>query len=94
MKTKDIFSIFFFLISISTFCQLSNNENLYKDFLLELKKQKVDTICVFEDYSIGSYKTFDDTVTDFCIYDSNYYPTYIFWKQNGKTLFTIKDNCF
>jgi hypothetical protein len=94
MKTKNIFSIFFFLISISTFCQLSNNENLYKDYLLELKKQKVDTICVFEDYSIGSNKTFDDTVTDFCIYDSNYYPTYIFWKQNDKTLFTIKDNCF
>lgn len=94
MKAKNTFSIFFFLISISIFCQMSNNEKFYKDFLLELKKQKVDTICVFEDYSVGSYKTFDDTVTDYCIYDSDYFPTYIFWKQNGKTFFTVKDKCF
>jgi len=94
MKSKKIFSIFCFLISVSIFCQVSNNEKIYKNFLLELKQQKVDTICVFEDYSVESYKTFDDTLTDYCIYDSDYYPTYIFWKQNGKTFFTIKDNCF
>ncbi len=94
MKTKKIILIFCFLISSSVFCQVSNNEKFYKDFLLELKQQKVDTICVFEDYSVGSYITFVDTVTDYCTYDSDYFPTYIFWKQNGKTFFTIKDSCY
>ena len=94
MRTKKQFSILCLLINFSVFGQVSNNEKLSSAFLLKLKQQKVDTICVFEDYSVGSYKTFDDTVTDYCIYDSDYFPTYIFWKQNGKTFFTIKDNCY
>ena len=61
----------------------------------ELKQKKVDTICVFEDYSIGSIQVFDkDSENNYCEFEFENPPTYIFWKQNGKTFLTKKDNCF
>jgi hypothetical protein len=90
MEKRNLIIIFVVLTSISSFCQ-----NFTDKFLNELKQKEVDTICVFEDYSIGSVQVFDkDTENDYCEFEFENIPTYIFWKQNGKTFLTKKDNCF
>jgi len=49
-----ILKVIIFLTSISIYSQNSNEK-----FLLELKQQKVDTICVYENYSIGNVQIID-----------------------------------
>jgi hypothetical protein len=78
--------IFIILTSISSFGQQSADK-----FLIELRQQKIDTICQFDDYSVGYYRVFNENdKKDYCDFE----PTYIFWKDNGKTFLTKKDSCF
>lgn len=83
---KGSLIIIIILTSIYSFGQNSPD-----NFLLELKKQKIDTICQFEDYSVGYYRVYtDDELKEYCKFE----PTYIFWKDKGKTFLTKKDSCF
>lgn len=87
MKKRNLTVVLTIFISISCFCQTSTD-----NFLLELKKKKIDTIFIFEDYYVGydGPALIDETIKDYC----EFAPTYIFWKENGQTLLTKKDSCF
>ncbi len=86
MEKRNLKIIFAFLICIPCFCQTSP-----ENFLIELREKKIDTICVFDDYSVGSVKLYsEETINDYCEFE----PTYFFWKENNKTLLTKKDSCF
>ena len=64
MKTRIVFLVYYLLSSAFSYSQNGNKENTTEKFLQELKQQKVDTICTFEDYSVGSvyiYRSNDST---------------------------------
>jgi hypothetical protein len=85
-----ILKVIIFLTSISIYSQNSNEK-----FLLELKQQKVDTICVYENYSIGNVQIIDkENEKDYCEFKFENIPTFIIWKKNGETFLTKTDNCF
>jgi hypothetical protein len=71
-KIKSSLSIFFLLFVSSTYAQDEelSRHNAVNDFVNELIKKDIDTIC---DYEIFTDKT------------SSMYTQYIFWKENGKT---------
>ena len=88
--SKIILKAFVFLTSISIYSQ-----NLNEKFLIELKQKKVDIICLYEDYSIGNAQFIDtDNEKDYCEFEFEDIPTFIFWNKNGKTFLTKTDNCF
>jgi len=58
-------------------------------FILALQQQKIDTICTLIQDCVGCAQIFD--LKTVC--KDIEYETYIFWKQNGKTYFTKRDNC-
>ncbi len=93
---RKLVLVFIILISIeNSFSQESSTENLYKvvnEYALELKNKKIDTICIYRDYYQGIQQKRDAGEPCYC--DNLFIPTYIFWKDNGKTYLTRKDNCF
>jgi hypothetical protein len=95
MKNKILLLIFLIVNSIPGFSQISSNkdiQNLTARYLNELKQKKVDTICLFEAYSAGDIIVFEGE-GDFCEYESKNKPTYIIWKQSGKSFLTKINNC-
>lgn len=95
MKNKILLLIFIILNSIPGFSQISSNkdiQNLTIKYLNELKEKKVDTICLFGAYSAGGYIVFEGE-GDFCEYKSKNTPTYIIWKQSGKSFLTKINSC-
>jgi hypothetical protein len=95
MKTRIVFLIYCLLISAFSFSQNEKIENTTENFLQDLKQQKVDTICTFEDYSVGSVHIYkSDEESDYCDFEFENIPTYIMWKKNSKTFLTKKDSCF
>lgn len=77
------------------FCISSFSQNSTDQFLKELKLKKIDTICTFKDYSVGSVQIFDKNEEDkYCELDYYNLPTFILWKENGKIFLTKTDNCF
>ena len=77
------------------FCISSFSQNSTDQFLKELKLKKIDTICTFADYSVGSVQIFDKNEDDkYCELDYYNLPTFILWKENGKIFLTKTDNCF
>jgi len=77
------------------FCISSFSQNSTDQFLKELKLKKIDTICTFIDYSVGSIQIFNKNEEDkYCELDYDNLPTFILWKENGKTFLTKTDNCF
>lgn len=60
--------------------------------LSSLRQQRVDTICVYEDYCVGcrGYRISDDSP---CRTKGILIPTYIFWKQAGHNYGRKLDNC-
>ena len=95
MKTRIVFLIFHLLFITFLFSQNKSEKNLIEKFLQELKQQKVDTICTFEDYSVGSVEIFNSNEeSKYCDFEFENIPTYILWKKKGKTYLTKKDKCF
>lgn len=73
-----------------------NIEDRVSNFMNKLKEKKVDTICVYESYCIGSIKTFDANLLDnneVCIEDYANNPVYVFWKKEGITFLNKINYC-
>ncbi|MDR1764221.1 MAG: hypothetical protein LBR64_09805 [Dysgonamonadaceae bacterium] len=68
-------------------------DSLVNDYVKRMQANNIDTICVYKEYCVGCVYIFDDE-NDVCNYSSVYVPTYIFWKKQGITYLTKKDNCF
>jgi hypothetical protein len=67
-------------------------DTLVSNFSFELRAKGIDQICIYKDYFIGGYYTTKDE-EDLCRCII-YIPTYIFWKERGKTYVCKKDNCW
>ena len=94
-NTKSIFLILFLIFSISAFGQLTQPQldSLVKKYTQNLRKSGVDTLCVYEEYCIGCL-FYSNENKNMCLEKISFLPTYIFWKQHGKTFMTKKDACF
>ena len=67
-------------------------DSLVDDFVTELQVKNIDTICIFRDYCVGYYYSYNNE-EDLCN-DKDIVQTYILWLEQGKTFLTKKDNCF
>ncbi len=82
------FSILFFLCIVTAHSQQFPSEKQADDFIVALQKQKIDTICTLKHDAvgyIGGHYDGDCTQIE--------KTTYIFWKRDGKTYLTQKNNC-
>ncbi len=82
------FSILFFLCIVTAHSQQFPSEKQADAFIAALQKQKVDTICSLKYDAVGylgGHYGGDCPETEKIIY--------IFWKANGKTYLTQKNNC-
>jgi hypothetical protein len=101
MKVEKKLIMLLFMVCNSIYSQDTSIEHLNDlviNFTKKLTEQKIDTICVYEEYSTGGslLVSLEDAEIDEPICDSKgtYIPTYILWKQFGKTYITKLDNCF
>ena len=101
MILEKKFIIVLLMICNSIYSQDNSIEhlnNLVINFTKKLSEQKIDTICVYEEYSTGSsllVSVEDAEVAEpICDSKGTYIPTYILWKQFDKTYLTKMDNCF
>jgi len=99
--TKKIIILFIFFFSIIGNAQIKKEVNIDKltsDFIKNLQSQKIDTICVYENYCIGGgIKTYDPNTIDnkdFCMEDFPNDPVFISWIEKGKTYLTKISICF
>ncbi len=92
---KFIFFTLFHLFSISVFGQLTQPEldSLVNRYVQNLHKKGIDTICIYNEYCIGCF-FHPATGSNLCEEKFSSLPTYIFWKDKGKTFVTRKDICF
>lgn len=90
-----IFLISFQLLSIKSYAQLSQPqlEALVRGFTQNLSARGIDTICIYEEYCNGCY-FYSDKDEHVCQEKVLFLPTYIFWKEKGRTYMTKKDICF
>lgn len=96
MKTNKFILISLFqFFSISAYAQLTQTQldSLVKVFTTVLKQRAVDTICVYKQYCIGCLFQASKG-SNLCAENYASLPTYIFWKEKGKTFVTRKDICF
>lgn len=96
MKISKIITILvLFLFSAPLYSQLTQPQldSLVSMFKNSLKKRGVDTICVYKQYCTGCLF---QPVKGGTLCTENYasMPTYVFWKEKGKTFATRKDICF
>jgi len=101
MKIEKKLLVLFLMICNFNYGQDTSIEHLNSlvmDFTQKLSQQKIDTICVYEEYSTGGalLVSAEDAEVDGVNCDSKgtYIPTYIMWKQFGETYLTKMDNCF
>jgi hypothetical protein len=83
------------VFSISVFGQLTQPQldSLVNRYVQNLHKKGVDTICIYNEYCIGCL-FHPATGSNLCAEKFSSLPTYIFWKDKGKTFVTRKDICF
>jgi hypothetical protein len=100
---KNIIVLVFLFISYIGNTQNIPNDNLDKlvsNFTKELIEKKIDTICIFESYSVGAEITFDVSKLndrekqELCRDELINQPVFVFWKEKGKTFLTKINNCF
>ena len=99
--TKRILILFLFCLTLLGNAQNNpevkiNVEDLVSDYLKKLQSRKIDTICVYENYCIGSIKIYDASQfenKDFCIEDFPNDPVYIFWLEKGRKYLTKISIC-
>lgn len=94
-KNKLIFIALFQVLSLSVFGQLSQPQldSVVNRYVQDLQKKGVDTCCIYNEYCIGCFFQ-PINGTDLCTENFSSLPTYIFWKEKGKTFVTRKDICF
>ena len=92
-RTTLIFPLLLLLFAIPVYAQLSQPQldSVVKNYTQDLKRRGVDTICVFNEYCIGC---FFYSEKDQCLEKILFLPTYIFWKEKGKTFMTKKNACY
>ncbi|MFD2940488.1 hypothetical protein [Flavobacterium notoginsengisoli] len=72
-------------------------DQLVSNYIKELQSRKIDTICVYESYCVGSIMTYDEPLVgnkETCIDDLTNEPAYLFWKEKGKTFLTKINYCW
>lgn len=91
---KMAFSLIF-LFPILSKAQLTQPQldSLISSFTTNLKKKKIDTILTYKQFCIGClFQPVKDG--NLCLENFASLPTYVFWKEKGKTFATRKDICF
>lgn len=98
MTKRILFLLLFFTIYIGN--AQTNNEatinQLVSNYIKELQSQKIDTICIYEKYCVGSVKAYDlspSEINDFCFEDFLNDPVYIFWIKKGRKYLTKISIC-
>ena len=100
---KNIIVLVFLLISYIGNTQNIPNDNLDKlvsNFTKELIEKKIDTICIYESYSVGSEITFEISELnerekqELCRDELINQPVFVFWKEKGKTFLNKINSCF
>ena len=84
-----------FLAPILSNAQLTQPQldSLISSFTTNLKKKKIDTILTYKQFCIGClFQPVKDG--NLCLENFASLPTYVFWKEKGKTFATRKDICF
>lgn len=83
------------VFSIPVFGQLTQPQldSLVNKFTQNLHNKGIDTICIYNEYCIGCL-FHPATGSNLCAENFSSLPTYIFWKDKGKTFVTRKDICF
>jgi hypothetical protein len=92
---KFIVFILLQLISVFGYGQLSQPQldSLVNKYTQNLKARGIDTIFIYNEYCIGCL--FQPVKgSNLCAENFSSLPTYIFWKDRGKTFATRKDICF
>ncbi len=92
---KFIVYILLQLISLFGYGQLSQPQldSLVNKYTQNLKARGIDTVFIYNEYCIGCL--FQPVKgSNLCAENFSSLPTYIFWKDRGKTFATRKDICF
>lgn len=68
-------------------------ELLVKNYTIQLNKNGIDTICIYQEYCNGClFHSAEEQVI--CSQNILFLPTYILWVDKGNTFMTRKDACF
>jgi hypothetical protein len=68
-------------------------DSIVKKYTQNLRANGIDTLCIYNEYCIGCLFQLVKG-TNLCTENFSSLPTYIFWKDKGKTFVTRKDICF
>lgn len=95
--------LFLFLFCLTLLGNAQNNpeakinvEDLVSNYIKQLQSRKIDTICIYEDFCVGSVKAYDVNLfenMDFCMEDFPNDPVYIFWLDKGRKYLTKISIC-
>ena len=99
--TKRILFLYLFCLTILGNAQSNpevklNVEDLVSNYIKQLQSRKIDTICVYENYCVGSIKIYKASLLDskdFCMEDFPNEPVYIFWIEKGRKYLTKISIC-
>lgn len=98
MPKRILFLLLFYVISIAN-AQTNPTvtiDSLVDNYIKELQSRKIDTICVYKKYCVGSVKAYDlspSEINDFCFEDFPNDPVYIFWIKKGRKYLTKISIC-
>lgn len=98
--TKRILLLFLFCVTFIGNAQSYSEgkiDDLVSNYIKKLRSQKIDTICVYENYCVGCERTYNSSKIydeETCYDELKNEPAYIFWKEKGKTFFTKINTCF
>ncbi|NHA06526.1 hypothetical protein G7092_22145 [Mucilaginibacter sp. HC2] len=92
---KTLIVIIFILLRYIGFAQHPDRaiDDRIKHQVAILRKEGVDTICIYQEYCVGCEVTWNNK-SDRCDYDGYYISARLYWKKNGLSYMTAKDNCF
>jgi len=68
-------------------------DSIVQKYTQNLHTKGIDTFCIYSEYCIGCL-LHHPKGNNLCLENYSSLPTYIFWKDNGKTFITRKDICF
>ncbi len=87
--TKKLLILLFLFLAFTGNTQTNKEidiDKLVSDFIKDLQNQKIDTICVYENYCIGCREIYDSNLpTNKKLTLEDNYPVYVFWKEKGET---------
>lgn len=69
-------------------------DTLTSNFIDSLKKERIDTICIYWNSYYLAYPKWPGTDETGCSFDGYFYRVLLFWKKNNTSYCTQKNNCF